>query len=304
MINNNEQLKGSIMLFWAFFIYGITPIYFIEFKSVNSIEILVHRIVWSAVILGIWLSYKKKMNTVLSYMKDKKIAIRHFFSGLFLGSNWLIFIYAMHLEKLLEGSIAYYIAPFMTIAFGFLFFKERLNRSKTLSVILIAVAIGYEIVRLEHFPIYAISIALPLYAICHHQKKYADRYHIITLYRNGFFTLPIVSLLWLYLYISGDISFDLAAFDYDTTLLLFAGIITICPLLLLGYGMSKVPLYMNAFLQYVGPTVSFLVAITLYDKEITLQGMVTFLLIWTALAIFIWDTYKQIKRFPHSLKRW
>ena len=244
-----------------------------------------------------WLVYKQKLKTVLAYLMDKKIATRHFFSGLLLGANWLIFIYAMHLGKLLEASVAYYIAPFITIAFGFLFFQERLNLNKTISVLLIVVAIAYEITRLGYLPIYAISIAssFTLYVIV---RKNNPIDTISSLFMEMFFLLPIALALLGYLYLNDGIIFDLNTLDFDTVLLLFAGIVTICPLLLMGYGMSKVPLYMNAFLQYIGPTVSFFVAIILYNEPMSLERMVTFFLIWIALGLFIWDIYKQIKRFP------
>ena len=294
-MDTTSTSKGVILLLLAFTLWGVFPIYFTWVKNVNAFEVLAHRIVWSALILLIVLYFTNQIKTILEHIKNKWMIKQLFIASIFISSNWLIFIYAVSQEKILETAIGYYTAPLLTIAIGVFFLKERLNKYKLIALFFVFLAVLYQWVSLEGFPfiIIGLSVSFSLYSVI---KKHIKINGLMSLFIEVLFLLPFSILFLLYLFYNNELVFIQNSQLDMSFLLLCSGIVTISPLLLFAKGVKMVPLYLSGFMQYITPTVSFLIAILVYNEELSLDKIITFSLLWLGLSIFIISEIVSIYR--------
>ena len=293
-MKTTDTFKGSIILVCAFTLWGIFPIYFTWVKSINPFEILAHRIVWSVTLLMIILYWMKNIKSMLKYTKDKEIFKKLFLASFFISSNWLIFIYAISQGKILDVTIGYYTAPILTIAIGVIIFKEKLNKSQWSALFFVFIAVAYQWLSLRGFPfiIIGLSMSFSFYSVI---KKNIKIDSVMSLSIETLFLLPFAVLFLLYLFYNNELAFIQNSTLNMSFLLFLSGIITITPLLLFAKGAKMVPLYLIGLLQFITPTIGFLIAIFVYDEELNTDKLITFGLLWFGLIIFIIDKIKFLK---------
>ena len=293
-MKTTDTFKGSIILVCAFTLWGIFPIYFTWVKSINPFEILAHRIVWSVTLLMIILYWMKNIKSMLKYTKDKEIFKKLFLASFFISSNWLIFIYAISQGKILDVTIGYYTAPILTIAIGVIIFKEKLNKSQWGALFFVFIAVAYQWLSLRGFPfiIIGLSMSFSFYSVI---KKNIKIDSVMSLSIETLFLLPFAVLFLLYLFYNNELAFIQNSTLNMSFLLFLSGIITITPLLLFAKGAKMVPLYLIGLLQFITPTIGFLIAIFVYDEELNTDKLITFGLLWFGLIIFIIDKIKFLK---------
>ena len=293
-MRNTNTFKGMIFLLLAFTLWGTFPIYFTWVKDVNAFEVLAHRIVWSFLILIIILYFTKSIKPLLKHIQDKKTLKQLLIASILISLNWLIFIYAVSQGKILETSIGYYTTPLVIIAIGVFFFKEKLNKYKLIALFFAFMAVAYQWMSLKDFPFIIIGLAIS-FALYSAVKKRINISGVMSLFIEVLFLLPFAVLFLFYLFFNNELEFIQNSTLNMSFLLFISGVITITPLLLFAKGVQMVPLYLAGFLQYITPTVSFLIAIFIYNEELSVDKIITFSLLWIGLSIFIIDELRRIK---------
>jgi chloramphenicol-sensitive protein RarD len=273
---------GLLSGFSAYVLWGVFPIYFHALSHVPPLLIVCHRVVWSVLLLvGIVVS-RREWQAVFQALTSARIAVTLAISGVLIASNWLIFIYAVSTDRILEASLGYFINPLCSIALGMIFLGERLRRWQWVAVIIALVAVLNLAFRGGHFPWIALTLAATfgLYGLL---RKRVDVHPLHGLLVETVLLLPfaITGLIWL----------PSAPLPANTLMLLsLTGIITAAPLLLFGIAVRQLKLSTLGFLQYVGPTLQFIVAIVVFREPMPAAKFASFALCWAGIAVYVADS--------------
>ena len=285
---NNEKL-GQIYAVLAFFIWGaIAPIYFKQVASVEPIEVLIHRIFWSFLLLIPLLFITKQIEVLKAIIKDTKKLKYLAISTLFISINWLVFIWAVGNNKIIETSLGYYINPLVSVLLGYLFFSERMTKYQYIAIFIAFIAVLYQVFTLGTIPLLSLALALS-FAFYGMIRKKINVGSIVGLFIETLILMPFALIGIYYLISTGKISFLHSNTNIDLMLSL-GGLITIIPLLLFNGAATRMKLSTLGFFQYIGPSCSFFVAIFIYNEEFNFDKLITFSLIWIALLIFSLDS--------------
>ena len=281
-ISQNENL-GYFLALATFFMWGVFPIYFKFLDHVGAVQVLAHRIVWSAIILFFLLYFSHKLKQVFRLLKIKKVVLNLLMSGALISINWGVFIWAVERGEILETSLGYFINPLFSILLGWIFLREKLSLASKISLLIVFVAIGVQIYDLGSLPF--ISLLLPAsFAFYGLIRKKVRVPSIHGLFIETMLTLPFASAYLVYLWQIGEAKL---AIDSTGFLLAFSGFVTILPLLCFNAAALRLKLSTLGFFQYLSPSISFLVAIFLYNEPLGMLKLASFVLIWAGLAINI-----------------
>lgn len=284
-----ESSKGYLFAILAFLFWGgLSPIYFKEVGSVDAFEILLYRILFSFVTLLPFLLFKKELVSFLETIRDFKKVKLLFFSTLFASVNWLIFIWAVANDHIIEASLGYYINPLVNVLLGFLFLNERMTRNQNIAIGIACLAVLYQLISLGTIPIISLALAFTFgfYGLI---RKKVNLGSIVGLFVEILILMPFALAYIFYTY---DIS-QMALFQsgsYIGWMLTLTGLVTVIPLLLFNGAATRMKLATLGFFQYIGPTMAFIVAIFLYNEPFNSDKFITFALIWVALIIFSLDS--------------
>ena len=290
-----EEKLGYTFAIFAFLIWGgLAPIYFKEVASVTPLEVLSHRVIWSILLLLPLLFITKETLNFLAIFQDKSKLRLLFLSTLLISINWLIFIWAIANNKIMEASLGYYINPLINVVLGYIFFSERMSKNQYLAIFIAFVAILYQFYSLGSIPIISLVLATSfgLYGLI---RKKVNISSIPGLLIETLMLLPFASLYLLYLYQNSHLDFGYSS-TYISIMLSLGGLMTIVPLLLFNGAATRMKLSTLGFFQYIGPSVAFCLAVFVYDEELTTDKIITFSLIWLALFIFSFDALMKKRK--------
>jgi len=285
---NNERL-GQVYAIFAFLFWGaIAPIYFKQVASAEPIEVLIHRIFWSFIILIPLLFITKQIEVFKLLIKDMKKLKYLAISTFFISLNWLVFIWAVANNKIIETALGYFINPLVSIFLGYLFFQERMSKYQNIAIFIAFFAVIYQVITLGTIPIVSLSLALS-FAFYGMIRKKINVGSIVGLFTETLILMPFALIGIYYLISTNKISF-LHSTLYIDLMLSLGGLITVIPLLLFNGAATRMKLSTLGFFQYIGPSCSFLLAIFIYKEELNFDKLITFCLIWIALVIFSLDS--------------
>ena len=285
---NKNLLKGLFYsgfgsFWWGFF--GV--IYFKYFSFVGPIELVVHRSLWTALILLITTTFFSKWNIFFSLLKEKKKIFFLFLTSLLIFSNWSIWIYAVTTNKIIDGSFGYFIFPIISVFFGYIFFKEKLNKKRIISIILVIVSICLLLFNFQSIPWTGISLAI-IWSVYNLLRKKINVDADIGLFIESIFILPIVLLIFYFLIINNINYFSFS--NPPLMLLLFlAGPMTVIPLFLYIKGVELAGLGPSGMIFFLTPTGQFLLGFFYYQELITFNKLISFIFIWIAVIIYLKD---------------
>lgn len=280
---NNEQ-KGTIYAILAFTFWGLVPIYFKTVSHVNPFEILIHRILWSIIFLFILLYISKSSKNFILIIKNKQKLKILFVSAILISFNWLTFIWAITNNKIVEASLGYYINPLLSVLLGYIFYKERMSKQQIFALCLACFAIAYQVFTLGNLPIISLILAFS-FAFYGFARKKVQVESISGLLIETLLVSPFALIYLIYLVNTNQNAFNLS-FDSTSWLLMAAGLVTIIPLIWFNLGATKISMMKLGFLQYIGPSITFLLAIFVYGEPLNFDKLITFIIIWIALIIF------------------
>ncbi|NWL14345.1 EamA family transporter RarD [Pseudoalteromonas sp. Scap03] len=291
---DTEQRKGAIFACLAFFMWGLAPIYFKMIQHVSAFEILMHRVIWSVVFLIVVVSVLSYWDKIKRILIQPKLILMLVVTSTLLGFNWGLFIWAINNNHMLDASLGYYINPLLNVLLGMVFLNERLRKLQGVAVALAFTGVLLQLISFGSFPVVAFSLAtsFALYGLLR-KKLQVDALPGILI--EALILLPVALTYW-WLMVPTETS-NLPANDWLTNaLLVSAGIVTTLPLLCFTGAAKRLQYTTLGFFQYIGPSLMFILAVVFYGEVFDAERVITFACIWSALAIFSWDSYHQSRK--------
>lgn len=285
------KLNSSGVLFGisAYVIWGLLPIYWRWLERASSYEILGHRAVWSLVFCLLFLAFQKQLKSTFKLFKDIRTLSLLALTSLLLSVNWGIYIWAVSEDRVVEAALGYYITPLVAVSFGVFVLKEKLRNLQIISVFLAGLGVLILTFAYGHLPLVAISLAISWGSYSLIKKK---------LNAGALETLSIETIIAFIpsaFYLSYLLENNKAEFGQDvgfSLALVTTGLMTVIPLLLFNAATNRLPLTITGLLQYITPSIMFIIGILVFHEPLQLVKLIGFIFIWIALAILGRDLYK------------
>lgn len=290
----DKKTFAFIIAFFSFLIWGALVIYWHQLSSVNPLEVVAHRAIWSLIFTTFIIIFMRKAGEVIRVFKNPKNVIPLILSSIIIASNWGLFIWAVAHDKIIESSMGNYITPLLNVAASAIIFKVVLNKYQKLSVLLALSGVVYMIIIYGKVPYIAIFFAITFctYGII---KKLVRASAVTGLFIETLIISIPSAIYVLYLIHTGE-SAVLRGDNFITALLVCGGIVTTLPLLGFSYSAQILHLSTLGILQYITPTIAFLLGVFVYHEYFSTNMLITFILIWTGLAIYSVDGIYQLKK--------
>jgi chloramphenicol-sensitive protein RarD len=266
----------------AYTAWGFIPLYFHAVAEVSPFIVLCHRIFWSVLFLVVVISVRNQWPMIWPVFRNRRSMLLLSAGAAFIAINWLVFIYSVGKQEILQSSLGYFINPLFSIFLGMIFLGERLRRWQWAAVIIAGIGVLNLALRSERFPWIALSLAgsFGSYGLL---RKKVDIDSLHGLLVETAVLLPI-ALVVLTLPASRQVS------AHSLGLLSLSGVITAVPLLFFGVALRRLKLSTMGFLQYVGPTLQFLVALVVFHEPLDQAKLVSFALCWLAIGVYAADS--------------
>ncbi len=294
---SQESSSGLAFAVSAFIIWGISPVYWKLLHAVPALEIVTHRVVWSPLVLLPVLIHQNGWSECAATLKSPRALLALLFTTFLISANWLVFIWAINHEQVLQTSIGYYITPLINVFLGMVFLRERLRPLQIVALLLAVAAVLYLTLDYGHAPWIALSLALSfgLYGMIHKVVSITSITGLIL----EMLLLIVPALIYLfYLHGQGTGTFPGAGLRIDL-LLAATSLFTALPLLLFTIGAKRLHLSTIGFLQYLNPSCYFLLAVFVYHEPVSMAQVRSFLLIAIALCCYSTDSvlyYRWVHR--------
>jgi len=283
-----QPVLGVLYAATAFLIWGLSPFYWKALGSVAAFEIILHRIVWSFIFLLPLVIIQKRQKEFIQVIKNIRMLFILLLTAFFVGSNWLLYIWAVNNGHLIQASLGYYINPLVNVVLGMVFLKERLRFPQIVAVLIAVTGVVYLTIYHGVFPWIAITLALTFgcYGLI---RKVVPVSSLVGLAVETML-LALPALIYLvHLDIKGIGSIFRVSIGTDL-LLIGTSFVTAVPLLCFTLGARRILLSTVGLLQYIAPSGMFLSAIFVFNEPFAMAQIWTFIFIWTALAIYSTDS--------------
>ena len=284
--------KGLILTSLGSFWWGFIGVIYFEYVSfIGHAELVVHRCLWTAVMLILTTTFFSKWNSFLIIVSNKKYLFYLFISGFLIFINWAVWIYAVATDRIIDASFGYFIMPIISVLLGYIFFKENLNKKRTFSVLLVLISILILIFfNLKDLPWVGLVVALS-WAFYNLVRKKINVDTDIGLLIESLFILPFAIIAFYIISKNGynDFSFSNTKLSL---LLLLAGPMTVIPLFLYVRGVELIGLGPTGMIFYITPTLQFILGFFYYNEAFSLVKFISFVIIWIAVIIYLKDLYE------------
>ncbi len=283
----------------AFLFWGANPIYFKAVGHVPLLEVLAHRVVWSVLLLAVLVTLARRWGLIAALLADRRACLLLVLTAFIISVNWLIYIWAIGAERVLETSLGYYINPLVNVLLGVVVLGERIGPWRRAAVVLAALGVINLALGVEGFPWVSLSLALTfgIYGLI---RKMLGVGSLEGLLVETAMMLPFALAFLAYLAAADAGTFG--TLDGGTDLLLIlGGAVTAAPLIWFASAARRLDYSTVGFFQYIAPTCQFLLAVMLYGEPFTRAHLVTFVFIWSALAILIVRSALDARRRPPTV---
>ena len=289
---NRQFNKGLFLTSLGSFWWGFIGVIYFEYVSfIGHIELVVHRCLWTAVMLIITTSFFSKWHIFLKILKNKKELFFLFISGLLIFINWAVWIYAVATNRIIDASFGYFIMPIISVLLGYIFFKESLNKKRILSIILVLFSIFFLIVfNLKSLPFLGLIVALS-WAFYNLVRKKINVDTDIGLLIESLYIFPFALVAFYFISINDFNDFNFSNIGLSLFLIL-AGPMTVIPLFLYVRGVELIGLGPTGMIFYITPTLQFILGYFYYNEAFSLMKFVSFIIIWIAVIIYLKDLYE------------
>lgn len=294
MNRNNSGIAYGI---GAYIIWGLLPLYWRWLDRASAFEILANRAVWSLLVCILFLTYQRQLRATFTLLKDIRSFSLLALTSFLLSLNWGIYIWSVSVDRVVEAALGYYITPLVAVSFGVLVLKEKLRKLQIFSVILAAIGVVILTFSYGHIPLIALGLAVSWGSYSLIKKR---------LNSGALETLSIETLIAFFpsliflIYLTSkseaefgkDLGFSLA--------LASAGLFTVIPLLMFNAATTRLPLTITGLLQYLTPSIMFLIGIIVFNEPLPAIKLIGFLFIWIALGFLGKDLYKSGRSVDQS----
>ena len=274
----------------AYVIWGLLPIYWRWLERASAFEILSHRAIWSLLVCLIFLAFQKRLLKTLRLIRGLRTFSLLALTSLFLSLNWVIYIWSVSVDRVVEAALGYYITPLVAVTFGVFALKEKLRMQQIASVATATIGVLILTITYGHLPLISLGLAISWgsYSLI---KKQLNAGALETLSIE-----TIVAFIPSFLYLVHLMRNNEAEFGQDlgfSLALATSGIATVIPLLLFNAATTRLPLTISGLLQYITPSIMFLIGIVIFHEPMQLTKLLGFIFIWVALIILGRDLRKS-----------
>lgn len=285
--NKSHETSALIAGIAAFTTWGLVPIYWKLLKAVPATEILAHRFVWTSIFLIALLTWQRRWTEVAANVRSRRARFYCLASGSMIGITWFLYIWAVIIGRVIETSLGYFMTPLMNVLLGAVFLRERLTRWQFVSVLLGTVGVFNLTFGYGRLPWVALSLCTTfgLYGLL---RKKSGTAAVPGLFIETILLVPLAIAYFIFLKTNGHLIFGPPHISLSV-LLVSTGIVTAVPQVWFGHAAQHLRLTTLGFLQYLAPTGTFFLGVFVYHEPFTRGHLITFSLIWVALAIFTAD---------------
>jgi chloramphenicol-sensitive protein RarD len=285
----NSARDGFIFGAAAYFIWGIVPIYWPHLQPASPLEILAHRVIWSLLFLAI--IGRRKFSQIRIILSNRRSLFLLTIASALISINWGLFIWASVTKHLLDSSLGYFITPLLSVGLGVVFFKERLRKMQWVAIAIAASAVLYLSITVGAPPWLALSLA-GSFGIYGYVKKLANVPAIESLTIETLILSPIALSYLVWLEFTNVGTFGHNGLSH-TLWLASSGVVTAIPLMLFSAAAIRIPLSTLGMLQYLGPTLQYLIGIAVFHEQMPAERFIGFVITWLAIAILSADALKN-----------
>ncbi len=278
----------------AYLLWGFLPLLFDLLRHVGATTVVANRTLWSLLFVGAILIVAGRTAEVRAVLRDRASTARMGVAALFLAANWLIYVYAVETNQVLEATFGYFINPLVNVAFGMVLLAERLNRVQVVAIAIACVAIAIQAVGLGTVPIIALTLAVT-FAIYGYLRKTAKATALSGLFVETLVLSPI-ALGYLAVTAIQDGNLGPLTDPYSLFLLMLTGPGTAIPLLMFAFAVQRLRLATIGMLQYVAPSIAFVLALVVFGEHLNTMRLVSFGLIWVSLIVYTADSVVRRRR--------
>lgn len=283
---DKRTMQGAYFALTAYLFWGFIPVYFKLIDKVSPWEILGHRVIWSVVLLLGILAATKQLGAL---KVEARVIKRLILTSILLSVNWLVFIYAILNNNIVETSLGYFINPLISVFLGMIFLSERLRPLQWIAVLIASSGIVFQLIYYGEVPLIALTLAFSFgfYGLV---RKNLNLPAVVGLTLESMIMLPfaLVGIAWLYQ--AGQLDFGSVGVQ-TTTLLMLGGLVTSFPLLCFAAAVTRLSLTAVSMFQYIAPSLSLIIAVIVYNEPFGFDRVITFSCIWTALLIFTLEAF-------------
>jgi len=289
---NRNLFKGSLFTVGASLWWGVIGVLYFKFVSfASALELTIHRTIWTALLLLITTSYFSKWNEFNKIIKKRINIFILFITGLLISINWYTWLYAVKTNNLLDSALGYYIFPILSVFFGIVFLKEKYNKNKILSVLLVVAALIYLIIKLGEIPWIGITVAITfsLYGLIRKKIKVSTD---IGLLIETLLIAPIAIFFFIFLIKNNTNIFSLTE-PVLSFYLLWAGIMTLIPLYWYTKGFELIGIGPASMIFFLTPTAQFFLGLYYFNEPLIFDKLISFIFIWIAVIIYLNELRKE-----------
>ena len=285
---NKGIISSSLGSFW----WGFIGTYYFQYITfVGTIEVVVHRCIWTSLMLLITTTFFNKWHLLKKIIFDKKKLLILLITSILIFGNWSIWIYAVATNRIIDASFGYFIFPIISVFFGFLFFNEKLNKKRIIAISLVIISTIYLFFNLNSFPWIGFSVAF-LWSIYNLLRKKINVDTDIGLFIESLFIFPIAIVIFYFIFQNNMNDFSLSNPSL-MPLLILAGPMTVIPLFLYVKGVELSGLGPTGMIFFLAPTGQFLLGFFYYNEPFSVQKLISFIIIWISVSIYLKDLYEK-----------
>ena len=286
---NKGILSSSIGSFW----WGFFGTYYFQYITfIGVFEVVVHRSIWTSAILLITTTFLKKWHVFIKILRNKTNFFVLFITSILIFGNWTVWIYAVSSNKIIDASFGYFIFPILSVFFGNIFLNEKLNKKRIFSILLVLISSIYLLINLSSLPWVGFAVAL-MWSVYNLLRKKINVETDIGLLIESLFILPIALLFFYFIVQTNQNDFSLS--DPSLMAIIFlTGPMTVIPLFLYIKGVELSGLGPSGMIFFITPTAQFLLGLFYYNEEFSLNKLISFIIIWIAVSIYLKDLYENI----------
>lgn len=290
-----NETAGVFLALAAYSLWGLLPLYWRLLDGVDPFVVAMHRIFWCAVFVGVLTLLRRRMHTVRSVLRRRRLVLALICSSLLIAVNWTTYIYSVALHQVVEASLGYFINPLLSILLGVFLLGERISRVRIAAVTLASVGLVIKAVLLGHVPLIALGLALT-FALYGYVRKLVPVDPLDGLFIESVFLVPLAFIILLCCGLPLPVG-QFHAPSTDEWLIIASGPVTAIPLTLFAAGARRIRLSTLGFVQYISPILTLVVAVALFREPFTPVDLVTFGCIWVALVLVLLEK-PLAQRFP------
>ena len=293
-----QNKLGFIYAFAAYVFWGVIPLFWKQLDHVDSIEIVIHRMLWSCVLVTLLILLSRQWASFKLLLSQPKLMLRLFAASGLISLNWAVFIWAVNSDRLVETSLGYFMNPLISVALGVVLFSEVLRRGQWLALLVASIGVVYLFATHGSFPwiSFVLAITFSLYSAVKKSISVSATHGmaIETLY----FFLP--ALIYL-IYIESQGSGQFFQGSSNSWMLILGGLFTLIPLVLFAAAAKRISMTALGMMQYIGPTLQLICGVVIYQEPFGSQKMIAFGFIWLALCIFTIDQLGLFRKSKPSI---